>query len=89
VDQDEAQSDVANLPVKLEQRVLPERRRHHVEPGDERELEPHHRQPRESERDRKVRPKTVVRLARADHREHERRHDDTKVGEHTDNSAAH
>ena len=57
MDQDEAEPDVANLAVKLEQRVLAERRGERVGPGHERELQPDHREPREPKRDRAVRPK--------------------------------
>jgi hypothetical protein len=43
---------------------------------------PHHRQADEAERDGEVGPEPVVRLAGADHGEHQRRQDRAEIGDH-------
>src|SRR5262249_23540756 len=80
----EGQSDVANLAVKLQQGVLPERRCHRFEAGHERGLKPHHREPDEPERDREVRPEPMAGLVRADGREYERCYHHAEVCRHAD-----
>jgi hypothetical protein len=46
--------------VALPPRVLAERSGHHAESRHQRELQAHHRQPGEAQRDREVRPEVVI-----------------------------
>jgi hypothetical protein len=87
VDEDESQPRVADLAVKLQQRVLAERRRQRPKARHEHELQPHHRQADEPERDREVGPEPVVRLARTDHRERQRRQHRAEIGDHPEHRA--
>jgi hypothetical protein len=82
VREDEDHSHVADLSVKLQQRVLAKRRRHRLEASHEDELKAHHRESDEPERDREVGPEPMVGLARADHGEHERGHHHAQIRRH-------
>jgi hypothetical protein len=54
VGEDEGERDERHLLVELGQGVDPKGCRHRFEPGDEGELQAHHRQPHEPERDREL-----------------------------------
>jgi hypothetical protein len=77
-----AQPDIADLPVKLQQCVLAEGRGQRLEASHENELEAHHREPHEPERDGEVGPEPVVRVIRTDDRKDQRRQDHRQVGDH-------
>jgi hypothetical protein len=54
VGEDEGERDERHLLVELGQGVDPKGCSHRLEPGDEGELQAHHRQPHEAERDREL-----------------------------------
>src|SRR5262245_5194152 len=80
--EDEGEPDVAELPMELQQGILTERCGHRSEAGHEHELESHHREPDEAQRDREVRPEPMVRLTGADRGEDQRRDHSTEVRDH-------
>ncbi len=55
--------------MELHQRVLTERRRHRLEPRDQRELHAQHRHSDEPERNGEFRPESATRRRYADHGE--------------------
>ena len=84
MDEDEREADIADLAVELEQRILAERRGDRPEARHEHELEAHHRQPGEPERDREVGPEVVVGLMCPDDGEHQRRENHADIEERPD-----
>jgi hypothetical protein len=76
VDQDESQTGVADLPMKVDQRVGAEWLRDGLDPGDQGKFDPHQSEADEAESDGEVGPETLPRPIRAYQCEGQRCHAD-------------